>query len=99
MNIIPVIAKADTMTPEELSHFKRQIMNQIKQAKIRVYEFPEDGFEEEAESRENKRMKDRVPFAVVGSNMVIETPEGKKVRGRKYPWGTVDVSFTALRCF
>ena len=92
MNIIPVIAKADTMTPEEVSHFKRQIMNQIVQSKIRVYEFPEDGFEEESERRENRKMKDRVPFAVVGSNTVIEGADGKKVRGSKYPWGTVDVS-------
>ena len=38
-------------------------------------------------------MKERVPFAVVGSNTVIESAEaGKKVRGRKYPWGVVDVS-------
>lgn len=25
VNIIPVIAKADTMTPEECSHFKKQV--------------------------------------------------------------------------
>ena len=42
VNVIPVIAKADTMTPEEVSHFKRQIMNQIVQAKIRIYEFPDE---------------------------------------------------------
>ena len=42
VNVIPVIAKADTMTPEEVAHFKRQIMNQIVQAKIRIYEFPDE---------------------------------------------------------
>ena len=36
-----MIAKADTMTPEEVAHFKKQIMNQIVQSKIRIYEFPE----------------------------------------------------------
>ncbi len=30
MNIIPVIAKADTMTAEEIAHFKKQIMNQVQ---------------------------------------------------------------------
>ena len=35
-------------------------------------------------------MKERVPFAVVGSNMIIEV-DGKKARGRKYPWGIVDI--------
>ena len=30
-----------------------------------------------------------MPFAVVGSNTIIDGDEGKRVRGRKYPWGTV----------
>lgn len=46
--------------------------------------------------------QDRVPFAVVGSNRVIEVG-GKRVRGRQYPWGIVEVEnlehndFIALR--
>jgi septin family protein len=93
VNIVPVVAKADTMTPEEVTHFKKQIMNQIVQSKIKIYEFPdcEEGEAEENERNENQRLKERVPFAVVGSNTIIETAEGKKVRGRKYPWGVVDV--------
>ena len=31
----------------------------------------------------------RIPFAVVGSNTVLEVG-GKKIRGRKYPWGIVE---------
>eukprot|EP00095_Tigriopus_kingsejongensis_P006232 maker-scaffold301_size216225-snap-gene-1.17 protein:Tk06232 transcript:maker-scaffold301_size216225-snap-gene-1.17-mRNA-1 annotation:"septin-7 isoform x3" len=91
VNIIPVIAKADTMTPEEIVHFKKQIMNQIVQNRIKIYEFPESEGDEENERRENQKMKDRVPFAVVGSNTVIENADGKKTRGRKYPWGIVDI--------
>lgn len=37
-----------------------------------------------------KSIKDRLPFAVVGSNTLIEVG-GKKVRARKYPWGLVEV--------
>jgi len=98
VNVVPVIGKSDTMTPEEIGHFKRQIMNQIVQAKIRIYEFPEDELmgnginaTEEIDRKENKKMKERVPFAVVGSNCLIENADGKKVRGRKYPWGIVDI--------
>lgn len=46
--------------------------------------------------------QDRVPYAVVGSNKVMEV-NGKKVRGRQYPWGLVEVDnllhndFLALR--
>ena len=36
------------------------------------------------------RAQAAVPFAVVGSNQVIEI-RGRKVRGRMYPWGVVEV--------
>ncbi|XP_015126644.1 septin-7 isoform X3 [Diachasma alloeum] len=100
VNIIPVIAKADTMTPDECAHFKKQILNEIAQHKIKIYEFPE--VEEEEENKLHKVLRDRVPFAVVGANTVVEH-EGKKVRGRKYPWGVAEVEnlehcdFIALR--
>jgi hypothetical protein len=44
-----------------------------------------------------------IPFAVIGSNAFIDTRDGRKVRGRKYPWGTVEIDnaehcdFTVLR--
>nr|CAD7431935.1 unnamed protein product [Timema monikensis] len=76
------------------------ILNEISQHKIKIYEFPDT--EDDEESKLNKILKDRVPFAVVGSNTVIEV-DGKKVRGRKYPWGVAEVEnlehcdFIALR--
>ncbi|KMQ98028.1 protein peanut-like protein [Lasius niger] len=100
VNIIPVIAKADTMTPDECAHFKKQILNEIAQHKIKIYEFPE--VEEEEDNKFHKLLRDRVPFAVVGANAVVEH-DGKKVRGRKYPWGIAEVEnlehcdFIALR--
>ena len=35
-----------------------------------------------------------LPFAVVGSNVLVEDGEGRAVRGRKYPWGTVNIEDT-----
>lgn len=101
VNIIPVIAKADTLTSEECGLFKKQILSEIVQHKIKIYEFP-DTMEEDEEHKLNKSLKERVPFAVVGSNAVIEV-DGKKIRGRKYPWGIAEVEnlehcdFIALR--
>ncbi|XP_042908002.1 septin-7 isoform X2 [Parasteatoda tepidariorum] len=100
VNIIPLVAKADTMTPEECHFFKRQIMTEIAQNQIKIYEFPE--CDDEDENRQLKIMKERVPFAVVGSNTLIDV-NGKQVRGRKYPWGVAEVEnmehcdFLALR--
>lgn len=100
VNIIPIIAKADTLTPDECREFKKTILNEIAQHKIKIYEFPE--CDDEEENKLQKKMRDRVPFAVIGSNRVIESG-GKKVRGRQYPWGVVEVEnlehndFIALR--
>lgn len=33
----------------------------------------------------------KIPFAVVGSNHEVTTPEGRAVRGRAYPWGVIEV--------
>ncbi|XP_060835861.1 septin-7 isoform X2 [Rhopalosiphum padi] len=100
VNIIPIISKADTMTPDEVTEYKKQILKEIAQHKIKIYDFPDS---DKDEDRENlKKLKARVPFAVVGSTEVHEV-DGKKVRGRKYPWGLVEVEnldhcdFVALR--
>ncbi|XP_076817425.1 septin-7-like isoform X1 [Clavelina lepadiformis] len=100
VNIIPLIAKADTMTPEECLRFKKQIMKEIREHNIQLYEFPE--CEDEEENRLNRKLKSRVPFAVVGSNTVLEVG-GRRTRGRQYPWGVAEVEnidhcdFTVLR--
>ena len=99
VNIIPVIAKADTLTADECAKFKLQILKEIEEHKINIYRFPPLG-EEEADSDLSSRRC--IPFAVVGSNTVLEVA-GKKIRGRKYPWGVVEVEnaehcdFIALR--
>lgn len=67
-----------------------QILNEISQHKIKIYEFPDT--EDEEETKLHKVLKDRVPFAVVGSNTVIEV-DGKKIRGRKYPWGIAEGAY------
>lgn len=65
-----------------------QILNEIAQNKIKIYDFPEP-LEEEEEAKVLKQLRTRVPFAVVGANTVIEI-DGKKVRGRRYPWGVAE---------
>jgi septin 7 len=32
----------------------------------------------------------KIPFAVVGSNSIVVTPDGRKVHGRAYPWGVIE---------
>ena len=47
VNIIPLIAKADTMTPDECDDFKKEILREIETHKINIYEFPDHDDEEE----------------------------------------------------
>uniref|UniRef100_A0A669BVI0 Septin-type G domain-containing protein n=1 Tax=Oreochromis niloticus TaxID=8128 RepID=A0A669BVI0_ORENI len=63
VNVIPLIAKADTLTPEEYKDDDNKLVQKIKE---------------------------KMPLAVVGSNVVIEV-NSKKVRGRQYPWGVAEV--------
>jgi len=98
VNIIPVIGKADSCTPAEIEKFKTKILIQLEQHQIQIYSFPESELEPESQW-----MRNRLPFAVVGSNTVVTGGDGAKYRGREYPWGTVNIEdskhcdFMALR--
>ncbi|CAF1292266.1 unnamed protein product, partial [Didymodactylos carnosus] len=100
VNIIPVIAKADTLTSDELRIFKKSILQDIHNEKVKLYEFPD--CDDDEENKLTKTYKEKVPFAVVGSNIVLERAN-KRARVRQYAWGIVDVEdeahsdFIALR--
>merc|ERR1712226_448575 len=85
VNIIPVIAKADAMTPEEIKSFKHIISQQIAENLINVYNFPDLDNE-----IDNRKLRGKMPFAVIGSNYVMEA-SGKRVRARQYPWGFAEI--------
>ncbi|EDN98372.1 hypothetical protein SS1G_13230 [Sclerotinia sclerotiorum 1980 UF-70] len=91
VNLIPVIAKADTLTDEEITAFKFRILADIKHHDIQIFEGPHYEKDDEETIAENKEIMDKVPFAVVGANSEITNNEGRKVRGRKYPWGVIEV--------
>ncbi|XP_067013534.2 septin-2 isoform X2 [Anabrus simplex] len=103
VNIVPIIAKADTLTAQEVKRLKECVMADIEDHKIQIYQFPEcDSDEDEEFQQQDRELKACIPFAVVGSNAIIEV-EGRKVRARQYPWGVVEVEnpehsdFTKLR--
>ena len=51
---------------------------------------PTDQSETKNLFRINRKLKDRVPFAVIGSNCVLQINE-KRIRARQYPWGIAEV--------
>ncbi|KAF5395055.1 hypothetical protein PHET_08427 [Paragonimus heterotremus] len=42
VNVIPVIAKSDTITKTELQEFKPKILSEIQTNGINIYQFPTD---------------------------------------------------------
>ncbi|KAH8392834.1 hypothetical protein KR215_002682, partial [Drosophila sulfurigaster] len=87
VNIIPVIAKADTISKEELQRFKAKITQELKSNGVQIYQFPTD---DETVADTNRLMNAHFPFAVVGSTEFIKVGN-KLIRARQYPWGTVQV--------
>lgn len=91
VNLIPVIAKADTLTDEEIIKFKQRILNDIAHHQIRIFQAPIYDNDDEETIAENEEIAAKIPFAVVGSDREVQTADGRSVRGRSYPWGVIEV--------
>uniref|UniRef100_A0A670IL64 Septin 9 n=1 Tax=Podarcis muralis TaxID=64176 RepID=A0A670IL64_PODMU len=88
VNIVPVIAKADTLTLEERDYFKQRITADLLANGIDVY--PQKQFDEDSEDRLiNEKFREMIPFAVVGSDQEYQI-NGRRILGRKTKWGTIE---------
>ena len=103
VNVVPVIAKSDSLTLEERLAFKERIKEEFAFHNLRMY--PYDNEEQDEEERAlNSNIKDLIPFAVVGSENSIVVG-GRSVRGRQNRWGVINVEdenhceFVSLRNF
>ena len=38
-----------------------------------------------------QKKKASMPFAIIGSDQDVTTPDGRKVKGRQYSWGVAEV--------
>ncbi|XP_035260248.1 septin-9-like isoform X1 [Anguilla anguilla] len=93
VSIVPVIAKADTLTLEERHEFKQRIRHDLQANGIRVY--PQKEYDEDAEDRIlNDKIREKIPFAVVGTDKEHQV-NGNKVLGRKTKWGIIEVENVA----
>uniref|UniRef100_A0A7E4ZVK5 Septin-type G domain-containing protein n=1 Tax=Panagrellus redivivus TaxID=6233 RepID=A0A7E4ZVK5_PANRE len=87
-NVIPVIAKADTTSKDELARFKQRCLAELRSQNIDFYQFPTD---DDAIKVENAALNELMPFAVVGATDFVTKEDGSRVRARRYPWGIVEV--------
>ncbi|KAI9706288.1 MAG: cell division control protein [Bogoriella megaspora] len=89
VNVVPVIAKADSLTLEERQAFKDRIKEEFAFHNIRMYPYENEEYDDE-EATMNDQIKSIIPFAVVGSERSIVV-NGKQVRGRQNRWGVINV--------
>lgn len=96
-NLIPVIAKSDTLSAAELQGFKLRIRQVIEAQEIRIFTPPlnrDEGsvLSQDAAAMEHARqLIESMPFAVIGSEEKYDNGSGSLVNGRRYPWGLVEV--------
>ncbi|KAF9182396.1 Septin-6 [Haplosporangium sp. Z 767] len=85
VNVIPIIAKADTMTVEEKQSFKSILLRDLEDHSIKT--FP-SSYAEDVDGAEE--LLQYIPFSVIGSDSFTIVGD-KKVRCRTYRWGVVEV--------
>jgi len=89
VNVVPVIAKSDSLTMDERITFKQRIKNELGFHNIRLYPFQSEEYDN-FEHMLNEDIRQLIPFAVVGSERSVVI-DGKAVRGRKNKWGLINV--------
>ncbi|KAF8321339.1 Septin [Clavulina sp. PMI_390] len=90
VNLIPVIAKADTLTQSDLTIFKQRIREVIVAQGIRVYQPPIEADDEQS-AELARSLINTMPFSIIGSTEDVRTPDGRVVKGREYLWGVAEV--------
>lgn len=91
VNLIPIIAKSDTLTEKEIEEFKQRILDDINNQGIKVFTPPTYENDDEEAKQNSKEIIGKLPYAIIGSTDYIQTQDGRSVRGRQYPWGSIEV--------
>ncbi|VEU23907.1 DEKNAAC105249 [Brettanomyces naardenensis] len=93
VNVVPVIAKSDTLTLDERTNLKRVLQDQFSHYNLKMYPY-NNQYDDRLSSEEvqfNKDIRSMLPFAVIGSEDIITTSKGETVRGRRTKWGMINV--------
>jgi len=88
VNLIPVIAKADTITPAELEAFRESVQQVLADNGIGTYDpWALESVHARAHFSHDAEM---IPLATVASNEFV-TVGSESIRVRQYPWGVIEV--------
>lgn len=85
VNLIPVIAKADSIGSYSIISFKEDVKRIISAQGIRICAFLDES------DPECKTLIKESPFSLVCCDTYVLKSNGERVRGRKYKWGVIEV--------
>ncbi|CDK29057.1 unnamed protein product [Kuraishia capsulata CBS 1993] len=88
-NVVPIIAKADSLTMEERTKFKKVLQDEFAYHQFKMFPYDDESLTEE-EQQLNDDIRSLLPFAVVGSEKEL-TVNGETIRGRRTRWGTINI--------
>ncbi|KAL2915834.1 hypothetical protein HK105_204535 [Polyrhizophydium stewartii] len=105
VNVVPVLAKSDLLTVRQLRSVRALVAANLHDHAIPVYSFPDDDADADADDEGDEEppvnLAALVPFRLVNSEVTDDDPDalpftglvvnGKKILGREYTWGVVDV--------
>lgn len=91
VNLIPVISKADSLTPEDTEQFKSAVRAGIEENGILVYKPCNDNAYGRCDDVLELEDIAHMPFAIVSSEDTFELDDGSRIRGRNYRWGLVEI--------
>jgi septin family protein len=83
VNIVPIIAKSDTMTTKEKEEFKMQVREALQKEGIDAFAFDTPVIRQ---MEQQDKQEYKLPWAVIGSTDAY-LDAGATVYLRKYPWG------------
>jgi septin family protein len=76
--LIPVIAKSDTMTSDETTHFRREVMRKISENGVALYDWKVEGQEDAEITARRSETRPLPPFTIISAKDCIS---------RRYAWG------------
>ena len=88
-NVVPVIAKSDSLTLEERAEFKKLLQLEFLKYQFNIYPYDSEELYDE-ERQLNEDIKSLIPFAIAGSEKEINI-NGEIVRGRQTKWGAINI--------
>lgn len=94
------------MSVRELRKIKENLLQCFKQENLPIFQFADDEDDEESDQQASNEINEKVPFCLVNSEELTPATEskeremgvlidGKKILGREFIWGVINVQNTA----